>query len=51
MVQISMISFYHLGSGIIKGFNEYIKNITKIVHDGNKENEYPITLIFNEYNI
>ena len=48
MVQISMISFYHLGSGIIKGFNEYIKNITKIVHDGNKENEYPITLIFNE---
>ena len=31
-----------------KKFNEYIKNITKIVHDGNKENEYPITLIFNE---
>ena len=29
-----------------KSFNEYIKNITKIVHDGNKENEYPITLIF-----
>ena len=31
-----------------KSFNEYIKNITKIVHDGSKENEYPITLIFNE---
>ena len=29
-------------------FNEHIKNITKIVNDGNKENEYPITLVFNE---
>ena len=29
-----------------KSFNEYIKNITKIVHDGDKANDYPITLIF-----
>ena len=31
-----------------KDINEYIKNITKIIKDGDNKNEYPITLIFNE---
>ena len=29
-------------------FNTYVKDMTKIVKDGNKDNEYPITLEFGD---